>query len=187
MIGICLSSVSAVPAGDPAWNPSSPPLKFRTASFPSATSSKGLLRETLTGEYRSSYATQRVPKGLSGFDDSLAGLVQFAQRVVRRVFVDVAQGRIVEDRMDEEVNVAAEAQAGQSDVNQFAGELADDVHAQALAAGDLEDHFDHPLGVTDDLATAMVAVFVLADDGAGAQISIHLCDASTDDLRDVSE
>jgi len=62
MIGICLSSVSAVPAGDPAWNPSSPPLKFRTASFPSATSSKGLLRETLPGN-RSSYATQRVPKG----------------------------------------------------------------------------------------------------------------------------
>ena len=70
------------------------------------------------------------------FGRSLAGLVQFAQRVVRRVFVDVAQGRIVEDRVDEEVNVAAEAQAGQSDVNQLAGELADDVHAEELAAGD---------------------------------------------------
>src|SRR5262245_45226658 len=98
------------------------------------------------------------------FGRSLAGLVQFAQRVVRRVFVDVAQGRIVEDRVDEEVDVAAEAEAGQSDVNQLAGELADDVHAEELAAGDLEDHFDHPLGVADNLATAMVAVFVLADD-----------------------
>src|SRR5262244_796228 len=66
--------------------------------------------------------------------------------------------------MDEEVYVAAEAQAGQSDVNQLAGELADDVHAEALAAGALEDHFDHPLGVAYDLATAIVAVFVLADD-----------------------
>src|SRR5215831_1203176 len=97
MIGICLSSVSAVPAGDPAWNPSSPPLKFRTASFPSATSSKGLLREALTGEYRSSYATQRVPKGLSGFDGRLAGLVQFAQGAVRSAFVDIAQRRVVEE------------------------------------------------------------------------------------------
>ena len=55
------------------------------------------------------------------FGRSLAGLIQFAQRVVRRVLVDVAQGRIVEDRVDEEIDVAAEAQAGQSDVNQLAG------------------------------------------------------------------
>src|SRR5262245_28530758 len=66
--------------------------------------------------------------------------------------------------MDEEVNVAAEAQAGQSDVNQLAGELADDVHAEELAAGDLEDHFNHSLGIADDLAAAVIAVFVLADD-----------------------
>src|SRR5262245_15506501 len=98
------------------------------------------------------------------FGRSLAGLVQFAQRAVRRVVVDVAQGRIVEGRVDEEVYVATEAQAGQSNVNQLAGELADDVHAQELAAGDLEDHFDHPLGVADDLSTAVIAVFVLADD-----------------------
>src|SRR5262249_37536347 len=73
------------------------PSKFRTASFPSATSSKGLLREALTGEYRSSYATQRVPKGLSGFDGRLAGLVQFAQGAVRSAFGDIAQRRVVEE------------------------------------------------------------------------------------------
>ena len=101
---------------------------------------------------------------MSCLSGSPAGLVQFAQGAVRRVFVDVAQGRIVENRVDEEVDVAAEAQAGQSDVNQLAGDLADDVHAQKLAAGGLEDHFDHPLGVADDLATAVIAVFVLADD-----------------------
>ena len=68
-----------------------------------------------------SYATQRVPKGLSGFDGRPAGLVQFAQGAVRCVFVDVAQRRVVEDRVDEEVYVATEAQAGQTDVNQLAG------------------------------------------------------------------
>src|SRR5262249_39979399 len=34
MIGICLSSVSAVPAGAPAWNPSSPPLNSVRRVFP---------------------------------------------------------------------------------------------------------------------------------------------------------
>jgi hypothetical protein len=106
---------------------------------------------------------QKFPRP-SCLGGSLAGLVQFAQGAVRCVFVDVAQGRVVEDRVDEEVDVAAEAQAGQTDVNQFAGELADDVHAQELAARDFEDHFDHPLGVADDLAAAVIAVFVLADD-----------------------
>ena len=55
---------------------------------------------TLTCEVRNSR-----PSYLGG---SLAGLVQFAQGAVRRVFVDVAQGRVVEDRVDEEVYVAAE-------------------------------------------------------------------------------
>jgi hypothetical protein len=38
--------------------------------------------------------------------------------------------------MDEEVYIAAKAQAGQSDVNQLAGDLADDMHAEELAAGE---------------------------------------------------
>ena len=47
-------------------------------------------------------------------------------------------------------------------MNQLAGDFADDVHAEELTAGDLKDHFDHSLGVADDLAAAVIAVFVLA-------------------------
>src|SRR5215813_5154938 len=130
MIGICLSSVSVVPASAAAWNLSSPPLNFVRRVF-QCHFEQGITQRNASRKpflLRHSTSTQRLFRSvrLSDLDDSLAGLVQFAQRVVRRVFVDVAQGRIVEDRMDEEVNVAAEAQAGQSDVNQFAGELADD-------------------------------------------------------------
>src|ERR1700754_2147622 len=38
------------------------------------------------------------------------------------------------------------------------------MYSQELAAGDLEDHFDHPFSVADDLAAAMITVFVFADD-----------------------
>jgi len=78
----------------PGLEPIITPSKFRTASFPSATSSKGLLRERFQGtvpptplnEYPTLFRSVR----LSDLDDSLAGLVQFAQRAVRRIFVDVA-------------------------------------------------------------------------------------------------
>jgi len=95
------------------------------------------------------------------FRGSLAGFVQFGQGAVCRVFVDVAQGGIVKDRVDEEIYAAAEAQAGQSDVNQLAGDLANDMHSQEFAAGSLEDHFDHAFGVGDDLAARMIAVLRL--------------------------
>src|SRR6185295_5721746 len=95
------------------------------------------------------------------FRGSLAGFVQFGQGAVCRVFVDVAQGGIVKDRVDEEIYAAAEAQAGQSDVNQLARDLANDMHSQEFAAGSLEDHFDHAFGVGDDLAARMIAVLRL--------------------------
>src|ERR1041384_2897891 len=100
----------------------------------------------------------------SCFGVSLANFVQFAQGVVRRIFVDVSQGRIVEYRVDEEIYAAAEAQAGQSDVNELARDLANDMYSQEFAAGSLEDHFDHTFGVADDLAARVIAVFVLTDD-----------------------
>jgi hypothetical protein len=43
--------------------------------------------------------------------------------------------RIIEERVDEEVYVAAEAQASQTDVNQLAGNLADDTYGQEFATG----------------------------------------------------
>jgi hypothetical protein len=57
----------------------------------------------------------------------LSGFIQLAERIVGGVFVHIAEGGIVEDRVDEKVDVALEMQAGQADVNQFAGDFADDV------------------------------------------------------------
>src|SRR5262245_49549167 len=101
MIGICLSSVSVVPAGAAAWNPSSPPLKFRTARFPvplrARDNSEKRFQETVPP--RHSTSTQRLFRSvrLSDLDNNLAGLIQFAQGAVRSAFVDIAQRRVVEE------------------------------------------------------------------------------------------
>jgi Stage II sporulation protein E (SpoIIE) len=67
--------------------------------------------------------------------------------------------------VDEEINVTTEA-SGRPDRCEPARWRSppDAVHAEELAARGRENHFDHPVGVADDLAAAVIAVFVFADD-----------------------
>ena len=54
--------------------------------------------------------------------------------------------------------------ARHADVDELAGDLADHVHAEQLAAGRVEDQLNHAVGVADDLPARVLAVLGLADD-----------------------
>src|SRR6516165_9833461 len=75
-------------------------------------------------------------------EDASCGLalvtVHAAQPIERRHLVALGQRGIVEYRVDEVVHGSVEGHDGLADVDQLAGALADDVHAQHLAGVAME-------------------------------------------------
>src|SRR5437667_5812637 len=80
-----------------------------------------------------------------------------------RDLVAFRQGRVVEHRVDEVVDRAAERQHRLTDVDQLAGTLADDVDAEQLAGLAVKDQLEEPGDVAEDLAAGDLLVARLAD------------------------
>ena len=78
--------------------------------------------------------------------------------VERRRLVALGQGRVVEHRVHEVVDLAAETQHRLTDVDQFAGAFADDVDAEQFAGVGAEDDLQQTGDVADDLPARDLAI-----------------------------
>ena len=89
--------------------------------------------------------------------------MQAAETVERRGLVALGERRVVEDGVHEVVHRAAERHDRLADVQQLAGALADDVHAEDLARLAVEDQLEAAGGVAANLAAGDFAVVGQAD------------------------
>src|SRR6185312_8749993 len=85
------------------------------------------------------------------------------EAVERGHFITFREGWIVEDRIDEVVQRSAESHDGLPDVQQLAGALADDVHAEQRVRLAMEDELEAAGGVAADLPARDLAVVGYAD------------------------
>ena len=104
----------------------------------------------------------RVARTLCGHALFLVA-VQAAEAVKCRGLVALGESGVVEDRVDEVVDGAAQDHHGLADVHQFAGAFADDVDAQNLARVAMEDELEAAGGVAANLAASDFAIEGHAD------------------------
>src|SRR6266436_1216746 len=102
-----------------------------------------------------------------------------------RHFVAFCQCGVIEHRVDEVVDRAAERQNCLADVDQLARPFADDVDAEQLAGLAMKDQFQEPGNVAEDLAAGDLLVARLADlVGRGGLGPLLLVLADHRDFRD---
>ena len=73
-------------------------------------------------------------------------------------FIAFGERGVIEDRIDEVIDLAAEGQHGLPDVHQFAGAVADDVDAQQLPRLAVEQQLEQAGCIADNLAAGDFAV-----------------------------
>ena len=90
-------------------------------------------------------------------------LDQPVHAVKGRRLVALRQRGIVENRVDEIIDRAAECHHRLTDVDQLAGAFADDVHAQQLVVLAMKDQLEHTDSIAQDLPARDLLVISFAD------------------------
>src|SRR5213596_3846006 len=98
----------------------------------------------------------KLPKLSSS--ESARSALQCLEPVVGRVLVGLAEGRVVEDHVDERVDGAAGVEHHEPHVDELGRALADDVHAEQALVGVAKHELELTAEVARDLATRVLPV-----------------------------
>src|SRR5881396_2145674 len=88
---------------------------------------------------------------------------QSIDAVEGRRAVTLGEGGVIEDVVDKEVHFSAVSQDRLADVDQLGGAVAEDVDAEQLQGGAVEDELQQPFQIADDLPTRDLLVEGAAD------------------------
>src|SRR2546426_11754753 len=99
---------------------------------------------------------------MTGHQQSLRSC-QSIDAVEGRRAVTLGEGGVIEDVVDEEVHCSAVSQDCLADVDEFGGAVAEDVDAEQLQRGAMEDELQQPFQIADNLPTRDLLVEGPAD------------------------